>query len=205
MPRVKHWSLCRRVTSWRMARENSRVFPAPGIRGRERLPFHLVQAWLPGQWIGRGTVAPPTRTRRRRGLDVSGCSCPPRSAAAAALVLFGPPRGRFCGRPQTWADTAHCQVNWRLFGWPRGPDGDKAPAAVRRPGWQWIVQIAVLTLAKAIAGHFDGIAEALILAVEAGQFIAFFGTEQRCGRGVTSAGYPRRYLLLVQAGQALCY
>ena len=45
---------------------------------------------------------------------------------------------------------------------------------------QWIVEIAVLIFAKAIAGHFDGIAETLILAVEARQFIAFFGTEQRC-------------------------
>ncbi len=70
---------------------------------------------------------------------------------------------------------------------------------------QWIVEIAVLTLAKAIASHFDGIAEALILVVEAGEFIAFFGTEQLCGPGVTSAVYPRRYLFLVQAGQALCY
>ena len=41
---------------------------------------------------------------------------------------------------------------------------------------QWIVEIAVLIFAKAIAGHFDGIAETLILAVEARQFIAFFGT-----------------------------
>ncbi len=70
---------------------------------------------------------------------------------------------------------------------------------------QWIVEIAVLIFVKAIAGHFDGIAETLILAVEVRQFIAFFGTEQLCGPGVTSAVYPRRYLFLVQAGQALCY